>query len=109
LNGLASFFPQIVNYQVLVKEDEGHVEFMRTIVPGGADRSFGVHVARMAGLPAKVIDRAQYLMGQMEKKSAASKILDGPKLRNIPMDEVMQLSLFAKQKELTAVLADIVE
>lgn len=109
LNGLASFFPQIVNYQVLVKEDEGHVEFMRTIVPGGADRSFGVHVARMAGLPAKVIDRAQYLMGQMEKKSAASKILDGPKLRNIPMDEVMQLSLFAKQKELTAALADIVE
>jgi DNA mismatch repair protein MutS len=94
LNGLASFFPQIENYQVLVRELDGHVEFIRSVVPGGASRSYGVQVARMAGLPASVIDRAQYLMGQMEKKGAAAKILDGPKFRNIPMDEVMQLSLF---------------
>ena len=94
LNGLASFFPQIENYQVLVKELDGHVEFIRSVVPGGASRSYGVQVARMAGLPHTVIDRAEYLMGQMEKKSAAGNILNGPKFRNIPMDEVMQLSLF---------------
>lgn len=94
LNGLASFFPQIENYQVLVRESDGHVEFIRSVVPGGASRSYGVQVAKMAGLPSTVIDRAQYLMGQMEKKGAASKILDGPKFRNISMDEVMQLSLF---------------
>ncbi|HEY9714954.1 MAG TPA: DNA mismatch repair protein MutS, partial [Chroococcales cyanobacterium] len=94
LNGLASFFPQIVNYQVLVRETEGEVEFIRSVVTGGASRSYGVQVARMAGLPSSIIDRAQYLMNQMEKKSAASKILDGPKLRNIDMDKVMQLSIF---------------
>lgn len=94
LNGLAAFFPQIVNYQVMVREIDGKVEFIRLIVPGGANRSFGVQVAKMAGLPPKVIERAQYLMGQMEKRGAASKILDGPKFRTIPMDEVMQLSLF---------------
>ncbi len=94
LNGLANFFKQIANYQVLVKEVDGKVEFIRSVVPGGASRSFGVQVARMAGLPAQVIDRAQYLINQMEKRGVASKILDGPRLRNIPMDEVMQLSLF---------------
>ena len=99
LNGLANFFPQIVNYQVLVKEVDGKVEFIRSIVPGGASKSFGVQVARMAGMPAKIIDRAQSLMLQMEKKSAASKILDGgPKLRNIEMDEVMQLSVFETER-----------
>jgi DNA mismatch repair protein MutS len=94
LNGLASFFPQIANFQVLVKEVDGKVEFIRSVVPGGASRSFGVQVARMAGMPAKIIDRAQSLMSSMEKKSAASKILDGPRVRNISMDEVMQLSVF---------------
>jgi DNA mismatch repair protein MutS len=103
LNGLASFFPQIVNYQVLVKEVDGRVEFIRSVVPGGASKSFGVQVARMAGMPGKIIDRAQSLMLQMEKKSAASKILDGPKLRNIEMDEVMQLSVFETANSLSGV------
>ncbi len=94
LNGLANLLPQVVNYQVLVKETDGHVEFIRSVVPGGASRSYGVQVAKMAGLPPEVIDRAQYLMSQMEKRSSASKILDGPKFRNTPMDEVMQLSVF---------------
>ncbi|MBX9667138.1 MAG: DNA mismatch repair protein MutS [Candidatus Obscuribacterales bacterium] len=98
LNGLANFLPQIVNYQVLVTESDGHVEFIRSVVPGGASRSFGVQVAKMAGLPSQVIDRAQYLINQMEKRGVASKILDGPRMRNIPMDEVMQLSLFETVK-----------
>jgi len=106
LNGLAAFFPQIVNYQVLVREVDGQVEFIRTVVPGGASRSFGVQVARMAGLPPKVIERAQYLMQQMEKRGAASKILDGPKFRNIPMDEVMQLSIFEAASQAREAVAD---
>lgn len=94
LNGLAGFIPQISNYQVLVKEEDGKVEFIRSVVPGGASRSFGVQVARMAGLPMQVVSRAQFLINQMEKRGVASKILDGPRMRNIPLDEVMQLSLF---------------
>lgn len=103
LNGLANFFPQIVNYQVLVKETNGNVEFIRSVVPGGASRSFGVQVAKMAGLPMQVIDRAMYLINQMEKRGVASKILDGPRLRSIPMDEVMQLSLFEASQNSVAV------
>lgn len=102
LNGLANFFPQIVNYQVLVKEQDGRVEFIRSVVPGGASRSFGVQVARMAGLPMQIIDRALYLINQMEKKGVASKILDGPRLRNIPMEEVMQLSIFEASARVAA-------
>lgn len=99
LNGLASFWSQIVNHQVAVAEFEGSVEFLHKVVPGGASRSFGIHVAGMAGLPPTVIDRAHYLMSQMEKRGAAGKILDnGPKLRTLPLDAAMQLSLFAPQK-----------
>jgi hypothetical protein len=58
----------------------------------------------MAGLPGSIIDRAQYLINQMEKKGVASKILDGPRMRNIPMDEVMQLSLFEFGPEKTSKL-----
>ncbi len=105
LNGLSNYLPQIVNYQVLVKESEGKVSFIRTVVPGGASRSFGVQVARMAGLPMQIIERAQYLINQMEKKGVAGKILDGPRLRNIPLDEVMQLSLFEASSK-SAVLSD---
>ncbi|MBS2006772.1 MAG: DNA mismatch repair protein MutS [Cyanobacteria bacterium SZAS TMP-1] len=99
LNGLSNYLPQIVNYQVLVKETDGRVEFIRTVVPGGASRSFGVQVARMAGLPMQIIERAQYLINQMEKKGVAGKILDGPRLRNIPIEEVMQLSLFEAESK----------
>jgi len=97
LNGLANFFPQIANYQVLVREQEGHVEFIRKVVPGGASRSYGIQVAKMAGLPESVIARAQHLMNQMERKGAASKILDGPKLREVILDESLQLSIFRSE------------
>lgn len=94
LNGLANFHTQIKNYQVAVEASDGHIEFMHRMIEGGASRSFGVHVASMAGLPKQIIDRAHALMSQMEKRSAAKAILDGPK-RNIALDEVMQLRVFA--------------
>jgi DNA mismatch repair protein MutS len=94
LNGLANFYKRICNYQVLVSEEDGHIEFMHKVVPGGASHSFGINVASMAGLPDEIINRAHGLMSQMERKSAASKILDAPKLRSISLEEAMQLSLF---------------
>ncbi|MBX9771984.1 MAG: hypothetical protein K2X29_11460, partial [Candidatus Obscuribacterales bacterium] len=100
LNALSNYYSQITNYQVMVREYEGHVEFMRRLAPGGASRSYGIHVAKMAGLPPSVIDRAQFLMSQMERKSGASKLLDGkniPQSRDIALDEAMQLSLFTAQ------------
>jgi DNA mismatch repair protein MutS len=94
LNGLANFIPQIVNYQMLVKEQDGQVQFIRSVVTGGASRSFGVQVARMSGLPLKIIERAEQLMNQMERKSAARSIVDGPKFREVSMEEALQLSIF---------------
>lgn len=102
LNGLSNFFPQIENYQVLVKEADGQVEFIRRVIPGGASKSFGVQVAKMAGLPEEIIARAQHLMTQMQRKSAAAKILDGPKFRGIALDETLQLSLFNPDESATA-------
>lgn len=93
LNGLANFHAQIKNFQVAVQETEGHIEFMHRLMEGGASHSFGINVASMAGLPRQIIDRANSLMAQMEKRSAAKSILEGPK-RNIALDQVMQLSVF---------------
>ncbi len=101
LNGLSNTFPQIENYQVLVKEKDGDVEFIRAVVPGGASRSFGVQVAKMAGLPTSIVQRAQYLINQLEKRAVVSKLLDAPRFKDAKLkdgdstaDNTMQLSLF---------------
>lgn len=57
----------IKNYQVAVQEHEGDVMFLRKIVPGGADRSYGIHVAKLAGLPHCVIERATTVLAQLEQ------------------------------------------
>src|SRR5574342_1125788 len=60
----------IKNYRVAVQERDGDVVFLRKIVPGGADRSYGIHVAKLAGLPPSVIDRAQQVLAQLEQPDA---------------------------------------
>jgi DNA mismatch repair protein MutS len=57
----------IKNYCVAVQERDGDVVFLRKIVPGGADRSYGIHVAKLAGLPPTVIARAQQVLAQLEQ------------------------------------------
>ena len=69
LTELADFLPRARNYNVAVSDSGGKVVFLRRIVPGGADRSYGVHVARLAGLPEAVIDRASEVLGQLENGS----------------------------------------
>ncbi len=69
LNGLADFYKSISNYQVTVKEESGHVIFLRKVIPGGADKSYGIEVARMAGLPKELLNRANTIMNTMYTKS----------------------------------------
>lgn len=69
LNGLADLYSSIVNYQVTVKEEGAHVIFLRKVVPGGADRSYGIEVAKMAGLPKELLNRAKAIMETMHSKS----------------------------------------
>jgi DNA mismatch repair protein MutS len=66
LTDLAALLPGVRNYNVAVTEEGEHVVFLHRIIPGGADRSYGIHVAQLAGLPRPVIARAQEIMEQLE-------------------------------------------
>ncbi len=97
---LESLRAGIRNYRVAVRERDGDVVFLRKIVPGGADRSYGIHVAKLAGLPALVIDRAQQVLGQLEQSTTDVKPQDDPSRSTLPhphplIDEVRQIDLFS--------------
>ncbi len=70
LTDLANTFPEAVNYQAAVDESNGEILFLHKIIPGGADKSYGIHVGRLAGLPSSVITRAQEILGKFEAKKA---------------------------------------
>jgi len=69
LTQLADLLPGVRNYNVAVSEADGKVVFLHKIIPGGADRSYGIHVAQIAGLPRPVIQRANEILQQLEKTS----------------------------------------
>ncbi|CAG0967945.1 DNA mismatch repair protein MutS [Anaerolineales bacterium] len=69
LTQLADLLPGIRNYNVAVSEADGKVVFLHKIIAGGADRSYGIHVAQLAGLPAPVVQRANEIMAELEKTS----------------------------------------
>jgi DNA mismatch repair protein MutS len=72
LNDMAEIFPRIRNANVAVREADGKVLFLRKLVPGGSDRSFGIHVARMAGMPKAVVERAERVLKHLEKAHAGN-------------------------------------
>jgi DNA mismatch repair protein MutS len=86
---LAGILPRVKNFNVAVAEEGDKVIFLHKIVPGGTDRSYGIHVAQLAGLPKSVIVRAQEVLGDLE--SQASKKSKVPR-RKTPL----QISLFSK-------------
>ncbi|MFH2039107.1 MAG: DNA mismatch repair protein MutS [Chloroflexota bacterium] len=69
LTKLADLLPGVRNYNVAVTESGGAVLFLHKIISGGADKSYGIHVAQLAGLPAPAIQRAQEIMKELEKSS----------------------------------------
>ena len=73
LTGLAASLPGVRNFSVAVTEEAGEVVFLHRIVPGGADKSYGVHVARLAGLPQGVINRAWEVLAELEQPDGALK------------------------------------
>ncbi len=95
LTDLADRLPQIVNYNVAVDDSGDDVVFLRRILPGKADRSYGVHVAQMAGLPRGVVRRAGEILLDLEASGAAgpSTLLDQTPGRK--QKEAMQVGLFA--------------
>ena len=88
LTELAGHLPRVRNYNVVVAEEQGRIVFLRRIVPGGADRSYGVHVAELAGLPKAVVQRAREVLLELESEAAGEE-----RSRRAP--KAPQLSLFA--------------
>lgn len=68
LNVMANTYPQIKNFRITVSEENGEIEFLRKIVPGGASKSYGIQVAKMAGLPKSVVTRSEELMKKLQKE-----------------------------------------
>ena len=93
LTALAERLPHVVNYHVAVAEQGDHVVFLHEIRPGGADRSYGIHVAQLAGLPKQVIARATEIMQQLERQAAANDTLS---LDNAASASPVQISLFSE-------------
>jgi len=91
MNEMAESLPRIRNFHVSVKELENKVLFLRKLVPGGSEHSFGIHVARMAGIPAKVVSRADEILHHLEKSRSAPGM---SKKEGKKSTDEMQLSFF---------------
>jgi len=74
LNEMANLFPRIRNYHISVKEIQNKVIFLRKLLPGGSEHSFGIHVAKMAGMPPTVLERANELLVQLEESHNAEEL-----------------------------------
>ncbi len=97
LNEMTATFSRIKNYNVSVKELKDNVLFLRKLVPGGSEHSFGIHVAKMAGMPQQVIQKANKILKKLEKSHSSEEMTD--KLQSaqnarLPDGQEMQLSFF---------------
>ncbi|TVQ06371.1 MAG: DNA mismatch repair protein MutS [Bacteroidetes bacterium] len=95
LNEMSGSFSRIKNYNVSVKETHNTVIFLRKLVPGGSEHSFGIHVARMAGMPKSVINRANDILSQLEKSHSHEELTGKPakgKRKGSKTDDQFQLS-----------------
>ncbi len=100
LNELAEKFPRIKNYHVATQEIGQKVIFLRKLTPGGSQHSFGIHVAKMAGMPKVIVDRANHILAQLEQKhiemegnGSGQPQIQSPKTQSISTESI-QLSIF---------------
>jgi len=89
LNELQGQLPRVKNYHVSIQEKEGKVVFLRKLLPGGSEHSFGIHVAKMAGMPLTVVRRAEKILSELE----SSRKKDKP-TEKMEAEKSMQLSFF---------------
>ena len=91
LNEMTVNFERIKNFHVSIQENKGNIIFMRKLLPGGSEHSFGIHVAKLAGMPSKVVNRANEVLKTLEKSRSQSGSKDSAKAIT---EENMQLSFF---------------
>jgi DNA mismatch repair protein MutS len=94
LTAIAEQLPRVSNFSVSIVEQDGKIIFLHRIIPGGADKSYGVHVAQLAGLPRSVTSRAWHILSDLENVDKFDGIESS--LDNKPT----QISLFRKESQL---------
>ena len=96
---------RVVNFNVSVKEIDGKVVFLRKLARGGSEHSFGIHVARLAGMPRSIVERADAVLHHLEKANAGGDA--APALGAMPqLEEGVQLSFFQLDDPLLTSLRD---
>ena len=95
LNGMEKSFARIKNYNVAVKEVDGKVIFLRKLERGGSEHSFGIHVAKLAGMPKSIVKRADEILKQLERENRQTGTVTGKTITEGPSSAGgMQLSFF---------------
>lgn len=84
LNEMERSFPRIKNFNVSVKEVGNKVIFLRKLVPGGSEHSFGIHVAKMAGMPKCIVNRADEILKQLESEKRQEGATSGSSVKKAP-------------------------
>jgi DNA mismatch repair protein MutS len=108
LNELADKFKRIKNYNVAVKETANKVVFLRKLVEGGSQHSFGIHVAKMAGMPNELINRANEILQELEsQRNLATDI--STTLKSLPTKDDFQLNMFAMDDPRLLKLKEVLE
>ncbi len=85
LNEMERSFPRIKNFNVSVKEVGNKVIFLRKLVPGGSEHSFGIHVAKMAGMPKCIVNRADEILKQLESEKRQEGAISGSSVKKAPV------------------------
>ena len=93
LNEMEKTLSRVKNYNVSVKETDGKVIFLRKLVPGGSEHSFGIHVAKIAGMPPSIVSRAGQVLKELEANTSG-KDISRPQTQHISTAENRQLSIF---------------
>jgi len=93
LNEMTVNFERVKNFHVSIQENKGNIIFLRKLVPGGSEHSFGIHVAKLAGMPAKVVNRANEILKTLEASRTQGTGGTSESIKRVT-EENMQLSFF---------------
>ena len=106
LNEMEKSFSRIKNYNVSVKEIDGRVIFLRKLMPGGSEHSFGIHVAKLAGMPKSIVKRSEQILAKLEASSSRGDIRTVPTSEIADSREGVQLSFFQLDDPILADVRD---
>lgn len=107
LNELTNSFPRIKNYNVSVKEVGNKVIFLRKLVPGGSEHSFGIHVAKMAGMPPKLVGRASEILKRLEQERTGGEHIK-ESIKKV-QQQAYQLQMFSIEDPILVEIRDMLQ